>query len=150
MKLKVLVGAGSRIMGLTLPFVVVGLAANILRPAWFAMGLGTPGLIAGIVFLALGLPLWLISVGQILTYVPRGKLITTGPFALMAHPLYSSVGLLVIPGLGFLLDSWLGAALGAVLYVISRFHTGREEEILMRIFPEEYPSYRSRVVFPWL
>jgi hypothetical protein len=39
MKLKVLVGAGDRIMTLTLPFVVVGVVANILRPAWFHMGL---------------------------------------------------------------------------------------------------------------
>jgi protein-S-isoprenylcysteine O-methyltransferase Ste14 len=150
MKLKVLVGAGSRIMGLTAPFLAIGVILNILFPAWFRMGSGTGGLIAGIVLLAIGVPLWLTSVVQILTQVPQKRLITTGPFALMLHPLYSSVALLVFPGIGLVLDTWVGPAVGVILYISSRLFAPSEEKMLASFFPKEYPQYRARVLLPWL
>jgi len=114
------------------------------------MGAGKAGIIAGIVLLALGLPMWLISVAQILLLVPKGKLITTGPFAAMQHPIYTSVALLVLPGLGLVLDTWLGPVLGVILYASSRIFSGSEEKILARIFAGDYERYRSRVLIPWL
>jgi protein-S-isoprenylcysteine O-methyltransferase Ste14 len=68
----------------------------------------------------------------------------------MPHPLYTSVALLVIPGCGLALDTWVGFAIGAVLYVSSRIFSPREEALLTRYFPEAYPSYRAKVLFPWL
>jgi protein-S-isoprenylcysteine O-methyltransferase Ste14 len=150
MKLKTLVGSGDRVMALTLPFAAIGVILNILRPVWFHLGWGNPGLIAGIVLMAIGVPLWLVSVVQILVHVPRRKLITRGPFALMLHPIYTSVALLVLPGLGLVLDTWLGAAVGAVLYVSSRIFARSEEKILAALFSTEYQSYRKRVLLPWL
>jgi protein-S-isoprenylcysteine O-methyltransferase Ste14 len=150
MKLKALVGAGDRVMGLALPFIVIGVVVNILRPAWFDMRSATGGIIAGIVLLAIGVPAWLTSVVQILYWVPRRTLITTGPFAVVLHPLYTSVALLVFPGVGLLLDTWLGFALGAILYASSRISSPREEAMLAKFFPEEYPKYRARVLLPWL
>jgi protein-S-isoprenylcysteine O-methyltransferase Ste14 len=148
--LKTLVGAGDRIMALALPFIGVGVAANIAWPTVFRMGLGTGGLVAGLAFLLIGVPLWLISAVQLLVYVPRKALITTGPFRLMLHPVYTSVAILVCPGLGLALDTWLGPALGAVLYVSSRIFSGSEEKALATDFPTEYPAYRERVLLPWL
>jgi protein-S-isoprenylcysteine O-methyltransferase Ste14 len=148
--LKTLVGAGDRIMALALPFIAVGVATNIAWPAPFCMSLGTGGLVAGIVFLLIGAPLWLVSAVQLLVYVPRKALITNGPFRLMLHPVYTSVALLVCPGLGLALDTWLGPALGAVLYVSSRIFSVSEEKSLANDFPAEYPAYRERVLLPWL
>ena len=150
MKLKVLVGAGDRVMGSTLPFIAVGVIANILWPSVFRMGFGTAGVIVGIILLVIGVPLWLTSVAQILIFVPKGRLITKGPFALMLHPLYTSVAVLVFPGCGFMVDTWLGIALGVILYIFSRIFSPREEEILLRIFPKEYSEYRAKVLLPWL
>lgn len=150
MQIKALVGAGDRILAVTLPFAVVGLAANIVWPSAFRMGFGTAGRNVGIVLLAIGVPLWLSSVVQILALVPKGKLITSGPFALMLHPLYTSVALLVIPGCGLLFDSWLGFAVGIVLYVCARRFAPSEERDLAAKFPRDYPAYRKRVILPWL
>lgn len=150
MKLKALVGAGDRIAALALPFVVVGVVANLLWPAVFRMGLAWEGRVAGILLLVVGVPLWLTSVGQILALVPKGKLITSGPFALMRHPLYTSVALLVIPGCGLLLDSWLGFASGLILYGSVRAYAPREDKDLADRFPQEYPAYCKRVMLPWL
>ena len=150
MKLKVLVGAGSKVMGLTLPFIVVGIVLNILRPAWFNLGFGTGGVIAGVILLVAGVPVWISSVVLILVWVPQKKLITTGPFAVVMHPLYTSVALLVIPGLGLLFDSWVGAGIGVILYISSRIFSPGEEKILQQYFPKEYPAYRKKVLLPWL
>jgi protein-S-isoprenylcysteine O-methyltransferase Ste14 len=150
MKLKVLIGAGDRVMGLTLPFLVVGVAANVIWPAVFRLGFGNGGLIAAIALLVLGVPLWLTSAAQILVYVPKKKLITTGPFALMLHPIYTTVALFVMPGVGLLFDSWSGIAIGAVLYVSTRLFAPAEERLLEKYFPAEYPAYRAKVLLPWL
>lgn len=148
--IKVLVGAGDRIMLAWLPFAALGIAANVVWPALFRIDLGTVGLVTGVVLLAMGVPMWIGSAAQILIYVPKKKLITTGPFAILVHPLYTSVALLVIPGVGLLLGSWLGAALGAILYLASRRFAPAEERDLEKQFPDEYPAYRRRVLLPWL
>jgi protein-S-isoprenylcysteine O-methyltransferase Ste14 len=150
MQVKALVGAGDRIGALTLPFAIVGLAANILWPSVFRMGFGAAGMILGIVFVAIGVPLWLTSAVQVLAFVPKGKLITGGPFALMLHPLYTSVALLVIPGCGLLFDTWLGFAVGIILYGSARLFAPSEERDLAARFPQDYPAYRKRVILPWL
>jgi protein-S-isoprenylcysteine O-methyltransferase Ste14 len=150
MKLKVLVGSGDRIMSLTLPFLVLGVVANILWPGVFALGFGTGGLVAGIVLLVIGVPVWLSGVALVLINVPKKRLITTGPFAVLLHPMYTSVALLVLPGVGLLFDSWVGAAIGVALYVSSRIFSPAEDKILQKVFPSEYPGYRKRVLIPWL
>jgi protein-S-isoprenylcysteine O-methyltransferase Ste14 len=150
MQVRELVGAGDRIVLLTLPFVIVGVGANVLWPAAFRLGFGAAGTILGIVAAAIGVLLWLTSVVQILTFVPKGKLITRGPYALLLHPLYTSVALLVIPGVGLLLDTWLGFAVGVVLYGSARLFAPAEERDLAARFPQDYPAYRKRVILPWL
>lgn len=148
--LKDLVGAGDRIMALAAPFAVVGLAANLLWPSVFRMGLGAAAPLLGGILLTIGVPLWLGSAVQVLVSVPKGRLITTGPFALMLHPLYTSVALLVIPGCGLFFDSWLGFVLGLVLYVASRRYAPSEERELAERFGEDYAEYRRHVLLPWL
>lgn len=148
--LRDLVGAGHRIMALTLPFAAAGIAANALWPAAFQIGLGLPGRLAGGVMLAVGVPIWLSSAVQVLIAVPKGRLVTNGAFALMRHPLYTSVALLVVPGLGIVLDSWLGPALGLVLYVASRLFEDAEDAELAARFKDEYARYRQSVLLPWL
>jgi len=149
-RIEALVGAGDRIMLSALPPLVLGLAANLLWPSVFRMGLGTAGAMVGATLLTIGVPLWLTAVVQILNSVPKGRLITTGPFAIMLHPIYTSVALLVLPGLGLAFDSWLGFAAGAMLYLASRRFAPREERELAEHFGEAYAEYRRCVLLPWL
>jgi protein-S-isoprenylcysteine O-methyltransferase Ste14 len=150
MKLKVLMGSGDRILLSTLPFAAAAVILNVLRPAWFTLGLGVTGLVIGIILLAVGAPVWLGSVALVLIRVPQKRLITTGPFAVVCHPMYAAVSLLVLPGLGFLLDTWSVIALGGILYILARVFSPAEERILASVFPEEYAAYRRRVLLPWL
>lgn len=138
-------------MALTAPFVVIGVAANVLWPWVFrTTWLGSAGVALGVMLLVLGVPMWLTAVVQILANVPKHRLVTTGPFAIVLHPIYTSVALLVLPGLGLVLGSWLGIALGLALYAASRRYAPNEERELAAERPEEYAAYRKRVLLPWL
>lgn len=149
--LRDLVGSGDKIGLLIAPFLIIGLVLNFLFPAWF--GVGGPGIglkIISIVLLIPGLILWFWSVVLILTKIPQGKLITSGPYVLVKHPLYTAVSLLVLPWAGFLLNSWLGLLLGIVLYVGTRLYAPAEEKLLAKKFGRPWEHYRQKVWLPWL
>jgi protein-S-isoprenylcysteine O-methyltransferase Ste14 len=57
---------------------------------------------------------------------------------------------LVVPGCGLLADSWLGFAVGGLLYLSVRLFAPSEERDLAARFPERYPAYRRQVLLPWL
>src|SRR5262245_16522080 len=148
--LRSLIGSGDRIMLFTLPFLAIALVIHVVDPTRFAIEVwATTRLIAGAV-LALGLVVWAWSVALILTRVPRGELITNGPFAVVKHPLYTSVALLVIPALGVLLGTWLGLLVGIGVYAGSRLFAPAEEQELEATFGPAWDEYRRHVVLPWI
>jgi protein-S-isoprenylcysteine O-methyltransferase Ste14 len=151
MKLKALVGSGDRITWFTLPFVVVGLALDFLLPSLFTVG-GPPSILRmfSFVVLAAGVVIWVWSVALILAKVPRHELITTGPYTAVKHPLYTAVALFVLPSTGFLLDTWLGLAVGIVMYVGSRIYAPLEERTLSGTFGARWDDYCRKVMIPWL
>ena len=151
MNLKKLVGSGDKVMLAALPFLVIGLALNILFPAVFSVGGPAPWLrTLSIIMLIPGVTLWLWSVALVLIRVPRGELITTGPFALVRHPLYTSVGLLVLPWVGFLLNTWLGLVVGLAIYLAARRFAPAEEAELAREFGPAWDKYSAGVLIPAL
>jgi protein-S-isoprenylcysteine O-methyltransferase Ste14 len=146
-----LVGSGDRIALFTLPFVVVGVLLNVTNPSLFDVGGPGPVLRAvSVVVLTVGIVIWIWSAVLILVHVPRGELITTGPFSVTKHPLYTAVALLVLPWAGFLLDTWLGALIGVALYVGSRIFSPAEEASLAEAFGPRWDEYRGTVKLPWL
>lgn len=151
MSIKALVGSGDRIGLFVLPFIILGLVMNFLWPAIFSVG-GPPQALAIVSYFVLlpGLVVWIWSVVLILSRVPKGQLITTGPYAVVKHPLYTGVAWLVLPWVGFLLDSWLGAVLGLVLYVGSRLFSPAEERALSTAFGSGWEQYLHGVRLPWV
>lgn len=151
MDIRGLVGSGDRIGLVTAPVIVIGVIANVAMPSLFSVG-GPPdvlGVVSAVV-LVVGVAVWLWSVALILTKVPRHELITSGPFAVVRHPLYTGVALLVLPWAGFLLDTWLGLLSGLVLYGASRLFAPREETELAATFGPAWQRYRESVLIPWL
>jgi protein-S-isoprenylcysteine O-methyltransferase Ste14 len=146
-----LVGSGDRIALLTLPVLVVAVLLAVWVPSAVDAG-GPSGIVRAmsLVVLAVGIVVWLWSVALILIRVPRGELITTGPFAVMKHPLYTAVSLLVIPALGLLLDTWLGIVVGVAMYLAVRRYAPAEEAQLAEAFGPAWDDYRGRVWLPWL
>lgn len=151
MKLKVLVGNGRKIGLLTLPFLIVGLVMNVLFPSYFSIGGPSIALtMVSVIILIPGVTIWIWSVVLILTKIPRRELITTGPYSIMKHPLYTGVSLLVLPWIGFLCNTWLGIFIGIIVYIGSRLYSPEEEKILSKIFGEAWDDYSKKVKVPWL
>ena len=144
--LRTLVGSGDRIGLLVLPVVLAGVYLNYVNPSWFDVG--GPPLALSVVSIAVlvpGVAIWMWSVVLILRNVPDGRLITSGPYAWVKHPLYTGVALLVLPWVGFLLDTWLGVLIGAVLYVASRIFAPAEEAALSETFGDGWSAYSRSV-----
>lgn len=73
------------------------------------------------------------------------RLVMTGPFGRVRHPLYLAMGILLFaPVIG--LSSWLGAALSGPLFTAGTWLRVRaEESVLAGAFGAEYEDYRKRV-----
>jgi protein-S-isoprenylcysteine O-methyltransferase Ste14 len=149
--LNTLIGSGDRIGLFTFPFLIVGLILNVAYPSQFDVG-GPPTAlrVTSMAVSAAGLAIWAWSVTLIMTRVPRGELITRGPYALVKHPLYTAVALLVLPWLGFLFDTWLGALVGVVMYIGSRMFAPAEDAALSTTFGAAWTAYSKAVKIPWL
>jgi protein-S-isoprenylcysteine O-methyltransferase Ste14 len=151
MKLKILVGSGEKIGKLVLPFLIIGVIFNILKPSIFSVGGPQPALkVISAIVLVPGIFIWAWSVFLILTKIPRKELITNGPYSVIKHPLYTDVAFLVLPWIGFLLNTWLGALIGIVVYIGSRIYSPKEEEFLSKAFGSAWNEYVNKVKIPWL
>lgn len=151
MNLTKLVGSGDKIGLVTLPFVVAAVFLSLANPRLLQV-IDPPAWLRplSIGVLAVGLAIWIWSVILILTNVPRGRLITGGPYAWVRHPLYTAFAVLVLPWVGFLLDTWSGVMIGAVVYVASRIFARAEEAELSRTFGETWEAYSRGVKLGWL
>ena len=149
--LKVLIGSGDKIGLLVLPFLLAGLVLNIVYPSAFDVGGPSTVLrVVSIVVLIPGVTIWVWSVALILRKVPRGELITNGPYSIVKHPLYTGVALLVLPWIGFIFNTWLGAVIGIILYIGSRIFASAEEAELSKTFGATWDEYSNTVKIPWL
>jgi len=151
MDIKALVGSGDSIMLFTLPFAVLGVVLNLVFPSFFDVGGPSHTLtVVSVALVTFGGAIWAWSVVLILTKVPGRKLITSGPYAVVKHPLYTGVALLVLPWAGFLFNTWIGVLLGIAMYVGSRIYAPKEERILSKAFGTSWDEYCERVKIPWL
>jgi protein-S-isoprenylcysteine O-methyltransferase Ste14 len=146
-----LVGSGDKIGLLALPFLAAGLILNMMFPSLF--NVGGPSIVLkviSIIFLIPGIAIWIWSVVLILIKAPKQELITNGPYSFVKHPLYTGVALLVLPWIGFLLNTWLGVLIGIVLYIGSRVFAPEEEVILSKTFGAAWDEYCNKVKISWL
>lgn len=71
------------------------------------------------------------------------RVIDTGPYALVRHPMYASA-LLLFVGMPLLLGSWRGLALSAILILAIAWRAVHEEQALRQELPG-YADYAGRV-----
>ncbi len=151
MNLSRLTGSGDKIGIFTLPFLAIGLILNSIFPSSFSVGGPSNVLtVTSILILIPGVVVWGWSIVLILKRVPRNELITTGPYALVKHPLYTNAALLILPWIGFLFNTWLGVLVGAAIYVGSRVFSREEEKALSKEFGTAWDEYLKQVRIPWL
>lgn len=80
--------------------------------------------------------------GMPMTLKENPALVTTGPYALVRHPIYTGwmvamVGSALIGGL-----AWFVPLI--ILFAYFVYSAKQEERLMLRTFPNEYPAYMSR------
>ena len=75
---------------------------------------------------------------------PEHRLVTTGPYAIVRHPMYTALVLLGV-GLGVAYDSVLTVALALLYLVPFALHTYIEEQIFVQHFGDAWRDYAARV-----
>ena len=105
--------------------------------------MGVFGLIGGAAVTLAGVA----SLGKSLTPLPRpkrsGKLVSTGPYRFVRHPIYSGV-ILAALGWAAFRGRWLALVPAAALAPFFDAKASREERWLLELFPD-YRDYRARV-----
>jgi protein-S-isoprenylcysteine O-methyltransferase Ste14 len=139
-------GIGPKIGRIALPYLAITITLTILFPTIFTFGeiLRKPFMIAGIILMATALVLYFSTLRLMLPGIRGNRLITTGGYQLCRHPLYSALMLLLIPGLGLLLNSWIVLTTPIIGYLLFLKFIHEEEELLERLFGEEYREYAKK------
>ncbi len=151
MNIEKLAVSGRKIGLLTMPFLIAGVILNIYFPDFFSVNGPSPAVWNASLGLTLaGMVIWIWTADLILIKVPRNQLITSGPYRLMKHPLYTCIGLMVLPFAGLLFDTWLGIPIGMTVYLGSRLYAPEEEQILAKTFGKAWNEYENKVLLPWI
>ena len=139
-------GIGPKIARVTIHYLVIAIGLTILFPAIFTFGkdLQKPFLVAGIIVLALALAFYIATLRLMVPGIRNNRLVTGGVYRLCRNPLYSALLLFLIPGVGLLLNSWIILSASIIGYLLFRKYIFQEEEVLERLFGDDYRNYRNK------
>ncbi len=127
-------------------FVVIGLDARY-RASHIPFALQALGFL--MLVLSAGFIMWVMrensfAVPVVKLQTERGhRVISTGPYAFVRHPMYSGTVLFFI-GAPLLLGSWWGVAIAPLFAVLFAIRSGIEEQTLIKGLPD-YADYTERV-----
>ncbi len=102
-------------------------------------------IVAGIVLLAIGVPMLAVAGRAATVAYNSDKLATSGIFGLTRNPIYAAWIVLIIPGLVLLSRSWPLLLTPIVAYSAFKCRIRREDEYLEERFGDEYRRYEARV-----
>jgi protein-S-isoprenylcysteine O-methyltransferase Ste14 len=107
-------------------------------------------LFTGSIWFMLGIPVWFSGAMEIKKNFPDGKLVTSGVFRYIQHPIYSAFCLFYIPAIVIMTGFAFGLVLPFVFYLLIRRYIPYEERYLEERFGDEYIEYRKRTgrIFP--
>jgi len=138
-------GIGPKIARITIPYLAIAIVLTILFPQVFTFGkvLREPMLIAGIIFLLTAVICYFLTLRLMIPGLRNNRLVTGGMYSLSRNPLYLSLLLLLLPGVGLVMNSWIVITASVVGYLLFRKFIHEEDEMLERIFGDEYLKYRE-------
>jgi protein-S-isoprenylcysteine O-methyltransferase Ste14 len=99
----------------------------------------------GIVLLVIGMPMWLMGVHAVMRAYNSDRLVTSGVFGVVRHPVYSAWIVFNIPAIALLVRSWPLLMAPLVAYAVFKMSIRTEDEYLKQRFGQEYLDYRARV-----
>jgi len=98
---------------------------------------------AGLVLVIAGILSYFITVPLLLKGLKENKLVTTGTFYLCRNPLYMSIIALIIPGIAFMMNSWLILTTSIVAFILFKVFIKNEYAEMEKFFGDAYRIYRA-------
>jgi protein-S-isoprenylcysteine O-methyltransferase Ste14 len=137
-------GIGPKIGRIALPWLAVTIFLSIkYSPAFSFIKDDSAVRVPGIIITAAGLVFYISTVRLLLKGLKETRLITSGPYSLCTNPLYSSIMLIILPGLSLILNSWLVLTTSVVGYVLFRVYIKSERIEMQKFFGEAYLKYEK-------
>ena len=144
-------GVGPKMTLALIPFIVLLSILNIIFSPAFQLPVN---------------PIWMISIGSALIIIgglifikseitlrkafKASKLLLTGFYGHIRHPMYGSFIVFIIPGIVLMINSWILFFLPFIFYIIFRIFIKQEERYCLKKFGEKYSHYKKNVhaIFP--
>jgi protein-S-isoprenylcysteine O-methyltransferase Ste14 len=138
-------GIGPKIGRIALPYLLVTIFLSIYYKDVFKIceRCDRPFFIFGIVLLAIGIGFYVISGKLLMQGIRNTKLMTTGTYYLCRNPLYTSIILMVIPGVSFVMHTWLILTTSLVAYIAFKIQIKSECTEMEAFFGDAYLSYKK-------
>ena len=101
-------GIGPKLVGLSVAYSIIPAALTMAYPGFFIIPMSSTVFnFIGVILLALGVPLWLLSIFPLLTGFTQGKLCTTGVYSIVRNPMYSAFIVFIVPAISLFFRSWI-------------------------------------------
>lgn len=148
-------GIGPKIGAVTFPWLAVAIYFSVKFKSLFAFAEnGSRALFyTGLALIIIGAIMYFLTAPALLKGLKETKLMTTGTFYLCCNPLYSSIILLIIPGISLMMNSWLVLTTSLVAYVLFKIFIKSEYAEMEKFFGDDFKKYRAETPeffpFPW-
>ena len=141
-----LVGIGPKLLTVMCPlFVLLGIL-NSIYYHFFQIPIHYYLLVViGAGLITMGLIVFIYSERMLSVAHDSSDLIITKFYAYVRHPMYASWGLGVLPGIFFLINSWLFFLTLIIYYISVRIFIRKEEKYLIEKFGKKYSHYKKNV-----
>ncbi|MGL1862648.1 MAG: isoprenylcysteine carboxylmethyltransferase family protein [Pseudodesulfovibrio sp.] len=140
------------------PAILWALAAAVVTWLWSdLLRFSNPALqpvssVVGWVLILLGAGLYFWGLKHMVRAVRSGQLDTSGPFAIVRHPMYSAWIVMIFPGIALVSGAWLISGASIVGWFAFRTWAQAEEVKLVELFGPAYEEYAAKTpaVIPFL
>ena len=139
-------GVSPKMILILCPFIFIILIFNYIYYPMFLTPIDYMIMVIfGIILIVIGFIIYFKSIRVINKAFRASKLLTTGIYGHMRHPLYSSFILFFTPGIVCFFNSWLGFIIPVIYYIIFRLMIKNEEDYCLEKFGESYVHYKKNV-----
>ncbi|MFW9826674.1 MAG: methyltransferase family protein [Candidatus Thorarchaeota archaeon] len=141
-----LLGIGPKILLSICPFFVLFGILNIIYYPLFQIPISYYLLVViGSILITIGILVFVYSERILSSAHNSSILVTTKTYAYLRHPMYASWGLLILPGIFCIVNSWILFFILFFYYLSFRIFLKKEERFLIKKYGKIYEHYKKKV-----
>ena len=138
-------GIGPKVGVITLPWLAVAVFFSLRFSNTFTFVEERSSVVffSGLGLVIIGTLLYLFTVPALMKGLKETRLITKGTFYLCCNPLYASILLFIIPGVSFMMNSWLVLTASIAGFTLFKIFIKSEYTEMEKVFGDDYRKYKA-------